>query len=157
MLLSYGRTSRLYQRLQEKDESVTFATVHYAEHIDPSLLTVAAEVKPDHTLEEVEAAITEEVERLIHEPPTDLELAKAKRQTEAQFILGNEEILNQAMLLGEYETIACGAQLPEKVRGYHYLDAYLNYVRQVSPEDIQRAAAIYLHRDNRTVGWLLNP
>jgi len=157
MLLSYGRTSRLYQRLQEKDESVTFATAHYAEHMDPSLLTIAAEVKPNHTPEEVEAAITEEVERLIHEPPTDLELAKAKRQTEAQFILGNEEILNQAMLLGEYETIACGAKIPEEARGYHYLDAYLNHVRQVSPADIQRTAALYLHRDNRTAGWLINP
>lgn len=157
MLLSYGRTSRLYRRLQEQDESVTFATAHYAEHIDPSLFTISAEIKPDHTPAEVEAAITEEVERLAQEPPTDLELAKAKRQTEAQFILGNEEILNQAMLLGEYETIACGPRVTEDARGYRYLDAYLQRVRQVSAEDIQQAAATYLHRDNRTVGWLVNP
>lgn len=157
MLLSYGRTSRLYRRLQERDESVTFATAHYAEHIDPSLFTISAEVKPDHTPAEVEAAVTEEVERLAQEPPTELELAKAKRQTEAQFILGNEEILNQAMLLGEYETIACGPRVTDDARGYRYLDAYLRRVRQVSAEDIQRAAATYLHRDNRTVGWLVNP
>ncbi|OYT71758.1 MAG: peptidase M16 [Chloracidobacterium sp. CP2_5A] len=157
MLLSYGRTSRLYQRLQEKDESVTFATAHYAEHIDPSLFTIAAEVKPDRAPAEVEAAITEEVERLAQEPPTELELAKAKRQTEAQFILGNEEILNQAMLLGEYETIACGPRVTEDARGYRYLDAYLQRARQVSAADIQQAAAAYLRRDNRTVGWLVNP
>ncbi len=156
MLLSYGRTSRLYRRLQEQDESVTFATAHYAEHIDPSLLTIAAEVKPGHALAEVEAAITEEVERLSAEPPTELELTKAKRQTEAQFILGNEEILNQAMLLGEYETIACGPRVAEDARGYRYLDAYLSRAREVSPADIQRVAATYLRRDNRVTGWLVN-
>ncbi len=156
MILSHGRTSRLYQRLQEKDESVTFANASYSEHIDPSLFLLQAEVKPGYTLDAVEAALTEEVERLGNEPLPAAELAKAKRQTEAQFVLGNEDALNQAILLGEYETIAFRESVPEAARGYRYLDAYLDRVRSVTAEDIQRIVKSYLRRDNRTVGQLVN-
>jgi zinc protease len=155
MLLSHGRTSRLYRRLQEQDESVTFANAQYSEHIDPSLFLLQAELKPGFSLDAVEAALTEEVERLGNEPLTETELMKAKRQTEAQFVLGNEEVLNQAILLGEYETIAFRDSIPEEARGYRYLDAYLDRVRSVTAADIQRVVKAYLRNDNRTVGRLV--
>jgi zinc protease len=142
--------------LKEQEESVTFANAQYSEHIDPSLFLLQAELKPGYSLDAVETALTEEVERLGNEPLAEAELAKAKRQTEAQFVLGNEEVLNQAILLGEYETIAFRESVPEDARGYRYLDAYLDRVRSVTTADIQRVVKTYLHRDNRTVGRLVN-
>jgi zinc protease len=83
-------------------------------------------------------------------------LAKAKRQVEAQFVLGNEEALNQAILLGEYETIAFRDSIPEDERGYRYLDAYLKRLRLLTAEDVRAAVGKYLHRDRRTVGFLVD-
>lgn len=156
MLFSHGRTSRLYQRLQEKDQSVTMAYASYNEHIDPSLFYIQAEIKSGHTLAAVEQAIYEEIDRLATEPIPDAELKKAKRQIEAMYVLGNEDVLNQATLLGEYETTANRPELPEEERGYRYLDAYLHRTREVTAAEIQRVMRTYLHPDHRTVGYLVN-
>ncbi|MBX7223210.1 MAG: insulinase family protein [Blastocatellia bacterium] len=156
MLLSHGRTSRLYQRLQEKDQSVTFAFAQYSEHIDPSLFYIQAELKPGRKAAEVEAAILEEIDRLAHEPIPEAELEKAKRQIRATYILGNEDMLNQATLLGEYETIANRPELPDDERGFRYLDAYLKRTQAMTTSEIQAMVRKYLHADNRTIGHLVN-
>jgi zinc protease len=155
-ILSTGKTSRLYQRLVEKDQSVTSASAHYNDHIDASLFYFQAELKPGFALEAVERAIYEELDRLKKERVSDAELEKAKRQTEADLVLGNEEPLQQAILLGQYETIAFSPRIPEDSRGYHYLNTLLPRMRQVTAEDIGRVARKYFTQDNRTVGHLIN-
>ncbi|MEW6731657.1 MAG: pitrilysin family protein [Acidobacteriota bacterium] len=154
-ILSSGRRSRLYQRLQEQDRSVTFARASYNDHIDPSLFYIQAELKPGYKLPEVEASILAVIEELKTTPVSAAELAKARRQTEANFILGNEDVLNQATLLGQYETIAINQTLPEAERGYHYLTYYLDHIYAVTVEDIQRVMQKYFTELNRTVGYLV--
>lgn len=155
-ILSTGKTSRLYQRLVEKDQSVTSASAHYNDHIDASLFYFQAELKPGVALESVERAIYEEIERLKNEAISDAELEKAKRQTEADLVLSNEEPLQQAILLGQYETIAFAERIPEESRGYHYLNTLLTHMRQVTAEDLSRVARKYFTSNNRTVGHLIN-
>ncbi|HNJ42969.1 MAG TPA: hypothetical protein PKZ53_20980, partial [Acidobacteriota bacterium] len=72
------------------------------------------------------------------------------------YVLGNEDVLNQATLLGEYETTANRPELPEEERGYRYLDAYLHRTREVTTAEVQRVMRTYLHPDHRTVGYLVN-
>jgi len=144
-LLSTGKTSRFYRRLQEREQSVTFAVSSYDEAIDPTLFLIRAEVKPGRKLEDVERAITEEIDALKEEQVSAEELDKAKRLIEARFILGSEEVFNQAMMLGLFETIY----------RFEYLQTYLDYIKAVSPEDIQRVVRRYLNQDNRTVGYLI--
>src|SRR5205085_2494535 len=62
--LTTGKTSRLYRRLTEGDRSVTAVHASYTDHIDPTLFTLRAEIKPGHTAEEVERALYEEIARL---------------------------------------------------------------------------------------------
>jgi zinc protease len=155
-ILSTGKTSRLYQRLVEKDQSVTSASAHYNDHIDASLFYFQAELKPGFTLASVERAIHEEVDRLKTELIPEAEIEKAKRQMEADLVLSNEEPLQQAMLLGQYETIAFAERIPEVSRGYNYLDTLLERMRQVTGEDVARVAERYFTQDNRTVGYLVN-
>lgn len=156
MLLSSGRRSRLYQKLQEQDQSVTYARAGFNDHIDPSLFYIQAELKPGRRLQEVENSILRVLEELAASPVSEAELNKAKRQVESNFILGNENILEQATLLGQFETIAQSPDLPESERGYLYLDSYLDRVRAVTPEDIQRVVQTYFNDRNRTVGWLIS-
>jgi len=155
-ILSTGKSSRLYQRLVEGDQSVTTAGANFHDHIDPSLFYIKAELKPGFGLQAVERAIEDELERLKNEAVTVAEIEKAKRQIEADLVFSNEEPLQQAILLGQYETIAASARLDEEARGYHYLTTLLDRIRAVTIEDLARVARTYLHADNRTVGYMID-
>ena len=155
-VLSTGKASRLYQRLVERDQSVTKADASYHDHIDPSLFYFQAELKPASKLADVESAIFEEIDRLKRGDISMAEMDRAKRQIEASLVLSSEEPLQQATLLGQYETIAFGEHLPEEARGYRYLDSLLECVGAVSVEQIATAARKYFVEDNRTVGYLVN-
>jgi zinc protease len=155
-LLSNGRSSRLYKKLVDQDQSVTAAQASFEDHIDPTLFTFQAELKPGSKLERVEASIYHEIDRIKNEPIPATELDKAKRQIEADLVLANEEPLAQAVLLGQYQTIAAADRVDEDSRGYKYLDTLLDRVRAVTVEDVARVARKYFVQDNRTVGYLVN-
>jgi zinc protease len=155
-ILSTGKSSRLYQRLVERDQSVTIASANFHDHIDPSLFYIKAELKPGFQLSAVEQAIYEEIERLKAEQVSEAEIEKAKQQIEADIVLSNEEPLQQAILLGQYETIAFDERIPEDSRGYRYLDTLLERIRSVTAEDVARVAEKYFTEDNRTVGHLVD-
>ena len=155
-ILSTGKSSRLYRRLVEDDESVTSAGASYHDHVDPSLFYIQAELKPGFSLQKVEQAIYEEIDRLKNGDITESEIEKAKRQIEADLVLSHEEPMQQAMLLGQYEATAVGERVPETLRGYHYLDTMFDRVRAVMVEDVARLARKYFSENNRTVGYLIN-
>ncbi|HLF83520.1 MAG TPA: pitrilysin family protein [Blastocatellia bacterium] len=155
-ILSTGKSSRLYQRLVERDRSVTKADASYHDHIDPSLFYFQAELKPGFKLADVERATFEEIDRLKRGDISPAEIDKAKRQIEASLVLSSEEPLQQATLLGQYETIAFGEHVPEDSRGYHYLDTLLKRVAAVTTAEIATASQKYFTEDNRTVGYLIS-
>ncbi|HEY6333145.1 MAG TPA: pitrilysin family protein, partial [Blastocatellia bacterium] len=155
-LLSNGRSSRLYRRLVDHDQSVTMAQASFEDHIDPALFTIQAELKPGYKLQDVENSIYEEVDRLKNDPIQPSELEKAKRQIEADLVLSNEEPLAQAILLGQYQTIANASGVSADTRGYKYLDTLMDRIRAVTSDDVARVARKYLTQDNRTVGYLEN-
>lgn len=156
VLLSTGKSSRLYRRLVEQDQSVTRAEASYHDHQDPSLFCLQAELKPGFALGEVERAIYDEIERLKYADISSGEIEKAKRQIECSLVLSSEEPLQQAILLGQYETIASEPRVPADSRGYHYLDTLLERIAAVTADDVAQAARRYFTEDNRTVGYLID-
>jgi zinc protease len=155
-ILSTGKSSRLYKRLVDGDQAVTTVKTSYNSHIDPSLFSIQAELKPGFGLAQLEQAIFEEIDRLKTEPVTPAELARAMRQIEADLVLTTEEPLQQAILLGQYETVASSERLPEDSRGYDHLSTLLDHMRAVKAEDVARVVREYLVEDNRTIGHLVN-
>ncbi|MEK6304005.1 MAG: pitrilysin family protein [Acidobacteriota bacterium] len=155
-VLSTGKSSRLYQRLVDQDKSITSVNASYHDHIDPSLFYFQAELKPGFELRQVELAIYDEIERVKHADLSTAELAKAKRLIEADLVLSNEEPLQQAMLLGQYETIAADERIPEGSRGFRYLDTMLDRINEVTVDEVASSARRYFTEDNRTVGYLVD-
>jgi zinc protease len=155
-LLSAGKSSRLYRRLVERDQSVTKVDASYHDHVDPSLFYFQAELKPGFKLAQVEGAIYEEIDLLRRVDISNAELEKAQRQIEAAVVLASEEPLQQAILIGQYETIAFDEQVPVDSRGYHYLDTLLERMAAVTIEDVAEVARKYFTEDTRTVGYLIN-
>ncbi len=145
-ILSSGKSSRLYRSLVYEKQLALYAGGDYDNIAnDPNLFYVYAGVMPGKTTEEVEKAIYQELEKLKTTPVTEEELQKAKNQIEASFVMGQDSVFYQAMLLGEYETVA----------NWKLLEKYLDNIRSVTKEDVQRVAREYFSEDNRTVGILI--
>jgi zinc protease len=141
MILGHGRTSRLYRALVEGKLATEVDASNETAH-DPFLLIARATVAPASTLDEAERAIHREVERLQLDAVTGSEMDRAKRQVEASFVYAKDSIRSLAQQLGYFETVA----------SYRYLDTYLDHVRAVRPDDVQRVAREYLAEQTRTVG-----
>jgi zinc protease len=145
-ILTEGKTSRLYQRLVEQEQSVTFVSADYGESKDPTLFHLRAEARGEHTAEEIEATLYSEMNRIATEGVTKRELDRTKHQVEADFVLSRERTQDQAMLFGQIETLY----------GTDYIDTYLAKVSAVTSEDVMSVCSRYFAEKNRTVGYLVS-
>jgi zinc protease len=136
-----NHTSRLYNALVANelaaDVDATLVTT-----LDPGLYQLSATVLPDHTVDDVEAAILTEVDKICQSPISEAELAKAKRQARALFAYASESITNQGLWLGFSEIFA----------DYTWYLHYLDKLDAVTAEQVLEAAQQYLRPQNRTVG-----
>jgi zinc protease len=145
-ILSSGKSSRIYRSLVYEKQIALYAGGDYDNvSADPNLFYVYAGVMPGKTTDEVEKALYAEIDRLKTEPVVDEELQKAKNQIEAAFIMGQDSVFYQAMMLGRYETVA----------SWKLLEIYIDRIRAVTKEDLMRVAKDYFTEDNRTVGILV--
>ncbi len=146
MVLSGGRSARMYQSLVYNKQIAQYAGAGYSSVArDPDTFSFYAGVMPEKQTTEVEQAIYEEIERVKSEPVGERELQKAKNQIEASFIMGQDSNFNRAMMLGRYESVA----------SWRLLNTYLDGIHAVTADDVMRVAKKYLTEENRTVGTLI--
>ncbi len=146
LILSGGKSSRLYKSLvYDKQMALYAGGDYYMVSTDRNMFYLYAATMPGKPADEVEKALYTEIDRFKKEPVSEKELAKARNQIEASFILGQDSNFNRAMLLGQYETVA----------SWKLLDKYVDGIRGVKAEDIMRVANAYFSEDNRTVGILV--
>lgn len=145
-ILSGGKSARIYKSLVYEQQLALFAGGGYdRESVDPNLFPLYASVMPGKTAEEIERALTAEIERVKNEPVSDRELQKVKNQIEADFLFGQDSVFNLARVLAEYEIVA----------NWRTWEVYLPGIRAVTAADLQRVAKAYLTPDNRTVAVLI--
>src|SRR5262245_9169485 len=63
--LAEGKASRLYQRMVEREQSVTFVSAEFGEAKDPTLFHVRSEARGEHSTDEIEASIYGELKDVI--------------------------------------------------------------------------------------------
>jgi zinc protease len=141
-ILTGGKSSRLYKRLVF-DRQVAQSTSAFN---DANLLSgdfwIIIRGKPDIQLDSLEAAVNEEVAKLAATPPTAEELQRVVNGIETAFVSNLETVQNKADQLNDYEYFA---------RDPGYVARDLARYRALTPADIQRVAARYLHGKNRLV------
>ncbi len=145
IILTEGKSSRLYQRMVEREQTVTFVSADYSESKDPTLFHIRAEGRDQHPAEAIEAGIHSELDRIVADGITEHELDRAKHLIQAHFVLSRERTADQAMLLGQIETLS----------GLDYIESYLDKIAKVTADDVAMACSRHLCEDNRTVGYLL--
>jgi zinc protease len=146
VVLAGGRSSRLYHDLVYQKRLARSVDADYnGLAIDPSVFSVTAQLMPGKEPAEIEGEMDRLLEQVKKELISDRELQKAKNQIESAFVYAQDSIFGQAMKIGYYEAVG----------GWRLMDGYLDGIRKVTREDVQRVARAYLDRDRRTVGILL--
>ena len=80
-ILSHGKSARLYQSLVYEQKTALAVGADYGlMQADPGTILLLCRVKPGEKVEAVEEAVIKEIHRLQTEPPSELELQRAKNQ-----------------------------------------------------------------------------
>jgi zinc protease len=134
------QSARLSAALVETGLAST-ASSHYYATRDPWLFELYATVDQGATPAAVERALVREIAHIQQEGVTRAEVARARKQIQAQLAYAREGVRSQAWLLGLWATL-------DQFTGVETL-------LSVTEGDIQRVAQTYLTAQNRTVGHLL--
>ena len=145
-LLSEGRASRLHRALvYERQVALDTGGDYPYGSRDPNLFWLSATAQPGHTPAELEQALLDELERLKAEPVSEEELGRARNQTEAGFVWGQDSVHARASTLARFELMG----------SWRLLERFVPDVRAVTAADVHRVARAYFAAERRTVGILL--
>jgi zinc protease len=145
-VLYQGESSRMYQRLVDKDQIALDVSSFSSPAFDPTLEEIFVQPKQGVDPLACEKALYEELERAKSSTITDQELEKAKNIRLVEFYHQMRTISGRANTIGTYEVF---------FGDYRKLfEAAKNYAA-VTKEDVQRVAKTYFGPNNRTVATLI--
>ncbi len=145
-ILFSGQSSRMYQRLVDKDQIALFVQGGTRPTFDPTLFTVNSQPKAGVEPGKVETAIYDEFDKVKASSVTDQELEKAKNILLANFYRQMKTISGKANTLGSYEVF---------FGDYKKLFTAADDYSKVTKADVQRVAKKYFTDKNRTVATLI--
>ncbi len=138
-LLGTGKNSRLYKRLVYQDELATNVYVWFSDGEIASQFYVVADARPGVSLEKVEAAIAEEIEKFIAEGPRPEELGRLKMNYFSDLVMGLEKVGGfggKASLLAENQVFLDDAGAYKRL---------LKVTKEASPEQVRAATERWIH------------
>ncbi|MCD4726959.1 MAG: insulinase family protein, partial [Pirellulales bacterium] len=141
-ILSDGESSRLYKRMVLDDQLVIWIGGMADQNFDPGLFAFWMTPLPSVAPEDAEAALYEELALLADEPVSEWELQKARNKLEDGFIFNLQDTAEKGTLIGRFHHLAGDWRLAND---------YLDNINAVTAADLQRCAAQYFTKNNRTV------
>lgn len=136
-----NKSSRLYKALVLTELAAGVGGSLVAS-IDPYLYSIVATVRKGRALDEVEAALDAEINRMVEDSITEAELAKAIKQAKAMFAFSAESVTNLGFWYGFAEILDT----------HEWFENYIDRLSAVTIGDVSRVAKKVLARSNRTVG-----
>jgi len=149
-VLTGGRTSRLYKSAVEGKQLTTGFSASYGDPGAkyPTLFTASATVKGEHSTQELESILYEEIEKLAKEGPTQVEVDRVIKNAEMGLVKKLEDIGSLAT-----EIAATWATTGDETT----FTADLDRMKEVKPADVQRVAKTYFVPQKRVVATLVRP
>jgi predicted Zn-dependent peptidase len=142
LVLGDGRSSRLYENIVRQKQLAVTIGVFAPDSRGPRLLRIVATPTPGKSVEDLEAAIYAEIERVKTAPLADWELDKARNRARRQFVSDMSQSLNRAINLAEYALVYNDPGL---------INTRWDRIAKFTAADAQRVAKQYLTADNRSV------
>ncbi|MGL4420936.1 MAG: insulinase family protein, partial [Gemmataceae bacterium] len=145
LILSNGRTSRLYRKFVDGERIATDvgagnSSGRYAGSFDINMELMEAKDRP-----KIEQLVLAELKKLTDEPVTAAELARLRRNLLASYIFEKENV----------HSLADSVVNAALINDLDYLNNYLDRMLAVGPADIQRVAKKYFEPSQAVVVWSL--
>jgi predicted Zn-dependent peptidase len=142
LVMSAGRSSRLYESIVRQKQLAVSANAFAFEGRGPRLLHIVATPTPGKSIDDLEAAIYAEVERLKTGPIADWEIEKARNDARRQFVGSLGLSVSRAIDLAEYALV---------YNDPGQINKRWDRLAKLTAADVQRVATQYLTPDNRSV------
>lgn len=117
-VLSQGQSSRLYHSLLKEQQMFSDVHAYITSSIDEGLFVIEGKLVEGVSIEEAEASIWIELNKLIQEPVTDEEITKVKNKSESIMVFAEMSLLDKAMNLAYYELLGDAAGLNTEIDKY---------------------------------------
>jgi zinc protease len=144
-VLSRGNSSRLYRTLLKDKQLFSEINAYMSGSFDEGMFVVEGKPLPHISMEQAEAAIWDELEKLTEELVTTNELTKVKNKTESTMVFSEMSLLDKAMNLAYFELLGDADLLN------HEIEKYL----AVTPEQIkQEAQKLFKKTNSSTLVYL---
>ena len=142
LVLGSGRSSRFYETIVRQKQLAASVNTFAGDSRGPRLFRITATPAPGKSVDDVEAAVYAEIERVKSGPIENWEIEKARNTARRSFVGGLQSSLNRAVELAEYALVYDN---PGEINTrYQRLD-------KITGVDVQRVAKQYLTKDNRSV------
>jgi zinc protease len=142
MLLAQGESSRMYQRLVDKDQiAVETAVEPFSLQYSGAILLIGIP-SPGKPTADVEKTMYDEINKLITNGITDEEFQKVKNQVESDFVSDKKSVLSKCYALAKYYSY---------YRNPNLINTEIDKYNKVTKDDIIRVAKKYFSTDKRVV------
>ncbi len=118
-IMGNGYASRLYQSLVKEQQLFSSISCYHLGSIDPGVLVIEGKVVEGKTLEEANAAVEQEIEKLLANGVSEDELAKAKNKIESVMSFEDMSLLSRANNLAFYELMGDAALINDEWEKYN--------------------------------------
>jgi len=144
-ILGSRETSRLVEVVKKEKQLVNSIHSYAITPREPGLFVISATLDAKN-LEPASKAIMEELKKLADQPPTPLELKRAKTNIESSYLYDRQTVGGIARYIGNFEADMGAAELEGQ---------YLKINSAVTAAEVSQMVKKYLTADNATVTLLL--
>ncbi|OWY21302.1 insulinase family protein [Sphingobacteriales bacterium UPWRP_1] len=144
-LLSAGSSARLYQALVKEQQLFTAINTHMYGEFDEGTLVIEGKLNEGADMQQAEAAIWQELEKLKNQPISNTELKKSVNRVESAIVFSETSLWMKAFSLAYYEVLGNADWVNTEIEKYDLItpETIQNIARQVfTPEN---CSALYYH------------
>lgn len=145
-ILDGGESARFSRELVRGKEIAAVADADYGAYSRlPDMFLIDGTPTDKYSIDDLEKAFKQQVERIKREPVAATELERVITQVVASKVFELDSVFYQAMQIGMLETMGMDWRL---------IDEHVEQLKAVTPEMIQQVAKKYLHDDNLFIAEL---
>ncbi|WP_430810169.1 MULTISPECIES: M16 family metallopeptidase [unclassified Carboxylicivirga] len=123
-VLSNGPSSRLIQSLVKEQQLFSEVNAYISGDHHPGLFTVTGNLLPGISMEQAEAAINVELDKIATSAVSDYELQKVKNKIESSLVLSEISFLNKAMNLASFELLGQAEDINDEIHKYRAVTSH---------------------------------
>lgn len=137
-VLSNGQSSRIFQSLVKEKNLFSSIDAYLTGDFEPGLFLVTGKLVEGVSMEDAEAAIWEELNKMATEKVDEYELQKVKNKVESTLVFSEISYLNKAMNLATNELLGDANDINKEVEKY----------QKVNVDDILKSSSNLFRKNN---------